>query len=212
MNSEASGTAERRERWDKRYASKELVWSAGPNETFAGEMAELTPGRALDVACGEGRNALWLAEHGWCVTAIDFSSVAIDKARRIAAHRGVEVEWLAADISTCQLEAEAYDLVAVLFLHTDPDERSRWLQAVAEALKPGGTFIYIGHDPSNIEKGVGGPQDPRFLPSAEALSSALEGFDIVTAQVIERPVASDPGHGGEQTGVAFDTLVRAVKR
>mgnify|MGYP001824558624 FL=1 len=212
MQQAASGNAERRERWDKRYASKELVWSAGPNETFAREVAGLQPGRALDVACGEGRNALWLAERGWRVTAVDFSPVAIDKARRIGAHRGVEVEWLAADVSACQFDAEGYDLVAVLFLHTDPEERSRWLQAVLKSLKPGGPFIYIGHDPSTIEAGVGGPQDPLFLPSADALCAALEGFDVITAEVIERPVASDPGHGGEPDGIALDTLVRAVKR
>ena len=87
-----SGNAERRARWDKRYASKDLVWSAGPNETFAREVGSLTPGRAVDVACGEGRNALWLAEQGWQVTAIDFSTVAIKKAQPIAQHRGVEVQ------------------------------------------------------------------------------------------------------------------------
>jgi len=204
-------TAQRRARWDERYAAKGLVWSATPNTTFAAEVADLTPGRALDVACGEGRNALWLAEQGWQVTGIDFSGVAIDKARQIAEHRGLQIEWLAEDVSRYPLPAASFDLVAVLFLHTDPAERQLWLHNVLSALKTGGTFLYIGHDPSNIEHGVGGPQDPRLLPDTAELLDALPDFEVITAQVIERAVASDPGHGGGE-GVAFDTLVRAVKR
>ena len=206
-----AGNAERRARWDKRYASKDLVWSAGPNETFAREVGGLAPGRAVDVACGEGRNALWLAEQGWQVTAIDFSTVAIEKAQRIAQHRGVEVQFLAEDVAAYHLEAQVYDLAAVLFLHTDPGEREKWLANVLAALKPGGTFLYVGHDPSNIEHGVGGPQDPQFLPGTDELCGVLTGFEIIKAEVIERPVNSDPGHGGDAQGVALDTLVRAVK-
>ena len=214
-SSPASGNAARRARWDERYAASDLVWSAGPNETLAGEAAELRPGRALDVACGEGRNALWLAEQGWQVTAIDFSTVAIDKARRIAQRRGVDVQWLAADVAEYPLPANSFDLAVVLFLHTDEDERQKWLANVMQALKSGGTLLYVGHDPRNIAEGVGGPQDPRYLPDAAALSEALVGFDVLAAKVIERPVARDPGHGGDaddQSSVALDTFVRAVKR
>ncbi|MFD0328131.1 methyltransferase domain-containing protein [Streptacidiphilus monticola] len=76
------------EDWDRRYAAEELVWSAGPNRFVAEELAGLTPGRALDLAAGEGRNALWLAEQGWRVDAVDWSAVGLDKARRAAAARG----------------------------------------------------------------------------------------------------------------------------
>lgn len=205
---------ERRARWDQRYAAKDLVWSAGPNETFAREVAGLAPGCALDVGCGEGRNSLWLAEQGWQVTGIDFSAVAISKAQRLAEHRGVNVHWLAQDVSATPLPSDSFDMVAVLFLHTDAVERRRWLGNVTQALKSGGTFVYIGHDPSNIEQGVGGPQDPRFLPSAEELCEALVDFEVLRAGVIERPVASDPGHGGDanpESGTALDTLVCARK-
>ena len=79
--------------WDARYAGEQLVWSAEPNRFLVAEVDGLPPGRALDVACGEGRNAIWLAEHGWMVTAVDFSAVAIDKGRRLAAARDVAVHW-----------------------------------------------------------------------------------------------------------------------
>jgi hypothetical protein len=79
-----------------------------------------------------------------------------------------------------------------------------------DAVAPGGTFFYLGHDPANIEFGVGGPQDPDLLPSVNAIVSALPGFEIVTATVYERPVEADPGHGRDQSGLALDTFVRAV--
>ena len=207
--SEASTT--RRAKWDERYAAKDLVWSAGPNERFAAEVKGLNPGKALDIACGEGRNALWLAEQGWDVSAIDFSQVAIDKARRIAAKRQVEVNWLCEDVSTYALPEAEFDLVSLLYMHTDAAERHKWLSNTLAAVKPGGTFIYIGHDPSNIGDGRGGPQDPQYLPTAEQLVSAMDGFTVQFAGVIERTVASDPGHARETEGTALDTLVRAMR-
>jgi len=201
----------RRERWDERYAAKDLVWSAGPNERFAAEVAGIGPGKALDVACGEGRNALWLAEQRWDVTAIDFSKVAIDKARRIAAKRNVTVNWLCEDVTSSRLAAADFDLVAVLYMHTDPGERRKWLAGALGSVKSGGTFIYIGHDPSNIGQGAGGPQDPQYLPSAEELVAEMAGFSVEFAGVIARTVGSDPGHAVETEGTAMDTLVRAVR-
>lgn len=207
--SEASTT--RRAKWDDRYAAKDLVWSAGPNERFAAEVNGLNPGKALDIACGEGRNALWLAEQGWDVTAIDFSQVAIDKGRRIATKRQVTVNWLCEDVSTYVLPQAEFDLVSLLYMHTDATERHKWLTNTLAAVKPGGTFIYIGHDPSNIGEGLGGPQDPQYLPTAEELVSAMDGFSVQFAGVIERTVASDPGHAGETEGTALDTLVRLLR-
>jgi len=200
----------RRNLWNERYSAKELVWSAGPNRLFAEQTTELTPGSALDIACGEGRNALWLAEQGWQVTGIDFSDVAIGKAGRIGERRGVDVNWVVLDIAEEELPS-AFDLVCVLYLHTDPEERSRWLNRAIGAVKPGGTFLYIGHDPTNIEQGVGGPQDSALLPDAGEISVALIDFRIDAAGVVERPVDTDPGHGGDLTGVALDTFVRAVR-
>ena len=182
-----------RQMWNDRYAKRDLVWSAGPNELFATEIRGMKPGKAVDVACGEGRNAIWLAEQKWNVTAIDFSNVAIEKGRRIAAKRVVNVNWVAEDVSTWKLPKHKFDLVAVLYLHTTIREREQWLKNVIDSVKPSGTFIYIAHDPDNIENGVGGPQDPALLPAVAEITNALEGFDVKRAEVIERPVSSDPG-------------------
>jgi SAM-dependent methyltransferase len=195
--------------WDERYAARELVWSAGPNRQFADEIASLTPGTALDVACGEGRNAIYLAEQGWKVTAVDFSEVGIDKGKRIAVSRGVEVEWIVGDVSIAPLPEQAFDLVAILYLHTDPGQRERWLSRAVAAVAPGGTFVYIGHDPTNIEGGVGGPQDPAVLPDKEEILGYLSGFEVDRAEVMNRPVDNEPGHGKQLQGVALDTVVRA---
>ena len=111
-----------REDWNARYAQKELLWTAEPNRRFATEVAGVEPGRALDVACGEGRNAVWLAEHGWRVTGVDFSDVALAKGAELAARRGVEVEFVLADVCEYEPEPGAFDLVGVLYLQLPADE------------------------------------------------------------------------------------------
>lgn len=201
-----------REKWNQRYAARGLVWSAGPNQLLAEVTAELNPGAALDIACGEGRNALWLAERGWTVTAMDFSEVAISKARQIAERRNVNVNWQVEDVSACQLPEGEFDLVVITYLHTSPAERTRWLANAAAAVKPAGRFIYIGHDPSNIEHGVGGPQDPAVLPDAQVISATLTGFRVDVAEVVERPVTNEPGHKATLSGNALDTLVIACRQ
>lgn len=201
----------RKEVWNERYANRDLIWSAGPNRLFAAEVANLEPTTALDAACGEGRNALWLAEQGWQATGVDFSDVAIGKARRISAERGVQVNWVVADVARDELPEPGYDLVCVLYLHTDPAEREHWLPRLIAAVNPGGTFLYIGHDPRNIEHGVGGPQKLDLLPGPDAMREALNDFRMDRAETVERPVDNDPGHGKDLSGVALDTFVRAVR-
>ena len=201
----------KRDLWNERYAGRELIWSAGPNRLLEAEVASISPGRALDVACGEGRNALWLAAQGWQVSAVDFSSIAIEKARMIGGQRGLEVDWKVLDVAREALPVRSFDLVCVLYLHTDAAERARWLPAVIEAVAPGGTFLYIGHDPSNIEGGVGGPQNPELLPDCDALTKALDGFSVKSAEVLDRTVDADPGHGRNLSGIALDAFVRAIR-
>lgn len=199
----------RQARWNERYAARELVWSAGPNRLLEEAVSDMAPGSALDAACGEGRNALWLAEQGWTVTGVDFSDVAIGKARQIAERRGVTVDWQVLDLARETPPGGPWDLVCVLYLHTDADERARWLPRLVDAVAPGGTFLYIGHDASNIDHGMGGPQNPEYLPDTAAIAAALTGFRIDAARVVERQVATDPGHGGDPGGTALDTFVRA---
>jgi SAM-dependent methyltransferase len=194
------------EAWDERYAAVDLVWSAEPNRFLAAEVADLRAGRALDLACGEGRNAIWLAERGWEVTAVDFSRVAIDKARRLAEARGVTVTWAVADVVTATLQPRAFDLVVVLYLQLPARERATALGHAAGAVAPSGTLLVVGHDSTNLTDGWGGPQDPDVLYGPDDVVDAIGDLEIVRAERVERDVATDHG-----TKHAIDVLVRATR-
>jgi 2-polyprenyl-3-methyl-5-hydroxy-6-metoxy-1,4-benzoquinol methylase len=191
-----------REDWDKRYASVENLWAVRPNRFLVAEVEGLTPGRALDLACGEGQNAIWLATLGWDVTGVDFSEVAIAKARTRAERDGVQVEFTCADLLGYEPAAEAFDLVLVLYLHIPADGRTHVLANAAAALAPGGTFVLVGHDLTNLTDGVGGPSDPDLLCTPDQIASELPGLEIVKAERVLRDV-----HGEERD--AIDALVRA---
>jgi 2-polyprenyl-3-methyl-5-hydroxy-6-metoxy-1,4-benzoquinol methylase len=192
--------------WDQRYSCSELVWSGEPNRTVAAEVGGLAPGRALDLAAGEGRNAVWLAQQGWQVTAVDFSSTGLDKARRLAEQHGVHVETVTADVTGYQPEPGRYDLVVVAYLQLPAPVLAPVLAAAADALAPGGTLLLVGHDRANLAEGVGGPQDPTVLHTVADVTAALDGLRIVTAEQIRRPVQVE----GTQR-FAIDTLVRATR-
>jgi SAM-dependent methyltransferase len=194
--------------WDRRYAVSELVWTARPNRFLVAETEELRPGNALDLACGEGRNAVWLAERGWRVMGVDFSEVAIEKARRLAASRDVEVDWVAEDLLRYRFPAAAFDLVLVLYLQVPAAERSQIVRNAARAIAPGGTFLLVGHDSRNLKHGYGGPQDASVLYSADDVVADLDGFVIERAEMVERPVETPAG----DQAVALDVLVRARRR
>ena len=188
--------------WDERYAASELVWSAEPNVFVAAELTDLEPGRALDLAAGEGRNAIWLARQGWEVTASDFSQVALDKGRRLAGD--TEVRWVRADATQWD-EPAAYDLVVVAYLQLTATERRAALRAAYASLVVGGTLLVIAHDSSNLEEGTGGPQDPGVLMTAADVLGDLDDvpFDVLHAGRVGRTV-------GDLT--AWDCLVRLVRR
>lgn len=195
-----------RDAWDARYESVELLWSAEPNQFLVAEVADLLPGRALDLACGEGRNAIWLAEQGWEVTAIDFSPVALDKARRLAEARGVLVTWRLADVVTDRLEPAAFDLVAVFYLQISSASRRTAFATAARAVAPGGTLLVVGHDTTNLIDGWGGPRDAAVLYSTEDVVADIGDLEIVKAERVERPVLTEDG-----PKTAIDVLVRAIR-
>ncbi len=193
-----------REDWNARYAQKELVWSAEPNRRFVAEVAGLPPGRALDLACGEGRNAVWLAERGWRVTGVDFSDVALAKAEELAAGRGVEVDWVVADVLEYEPEPSAFDLVAVLYLQLSRDDLLHAVRAAVKAVAPGGTLVVLAHDTTNLTAGHGGPKDAAVLYTAEDVVPELGDMEVERAEAVERTV---PLRDGE--AVAVDAFVRA---
>ena len=114
----------RSDEWDRRYADSEFLWSAEPNRFVVQELSGLPPGKGLDLACGEGRNAVWLAERGWRVTAVDFSPVGLAKARRLADEREVSVDWLLADLLDYQPAPDTYQLALVTYLQIPAEERA----------------------------------------------------------------------------------------
>ena len=191
-----------REDWDKRYASVENLWAVKPNRFLVAETGDLNPGRALDLACGEGQNAIWLATLGWDVRGVDYSEVAISKARARADRDGVRVDFLVADLVSYEPEAAAFDLVVVLYLHIPLDERRGVLERAASALAPGGTFVFVGHDLTNLTEGVGGPSDPGLLCTPDEIAAELPGLEIEKAERVLRDVR------GEERD-AIDALVRA---
>ncbi|MDT0186511.1 class I SAM-dependent methyltransferase [Microbacterium sp. ARD31] len=203
--------------WDERYAASELVWSREPNGFVAAELADLPPGTAVDLAAGEGRNAIWLASRGWDATAVDFSQVALDKGARLAAEAGIEVTWVCADATSWQPPAPV-DLVVVAYLQLPADDRRRAVRSAITMLRPGGTLLLVAHDSTNLTEGTGGPQDPSVLMTAEDVLADLEGYDVevLRAERVAREVRSaDPAHhehGGEERRTAWDCLVRVVRR
>lgn len=209
--------------WDRRYSTAELVWSAAPNRFVVSELTGMRPGRALDLGTGEGRNAVWLAEQGWTVTGIDFSQVGLDKGRRLAASRSVNVDWIAQDLTEFRPDPGGYDLVLICYVHLPPEQRAALLRNALLALADEGTLLVIGHDVSNLTDGTGGPQNPEILYTPETVVAELGGggagapaggifgrrlprAEILRAERVQRPVRTD----GEVL-TAIDTLVRAVR-
>jgi SAM-dependent methyltransferase len=195
-----------RHSWDERYAAAELLWSAGPNRFVVDECSDLAPGRALDLACGEGRNAMWLAERGWHVTAVDFSNVALERGRKIAEQRGVDVQWEFADVTAYEPAAKQFDLVLVMYLQLPANERAVAFGRAAGAVAPGGTLLVVGHDVANVEHGHGGPRDASVCYSPSDVTACFDDLRVDKAVTVERPVDTDDG-----VRVALDALVRATR-
>jgi len=193
-----------RERWNRRWAGERAHASSAPSEFLIAEAEALPPGRALDVACGAGRNAVWLARRGWRVTGVDFSDVALRAARELAASAGVAVEWIEADAVTWIPPRGAYALVTVMYLQLPAAERRAALGHAAAAVAPGGTLLVVGHDRLNLTEGWGGPTQAEVLFTPDDVVSEIGGLVIESARRVRRAVAE--GAGARE---AIDALVRA---
>jgi SAM-dependent methyltransferase len=198
--------------WDSRYEKTDLMWSQGPNTWIEQVTAELPPGRALDLAAGEGRNAIWLASRGWDATALDFSSVALERAARIASERlgadAVRFHTECADLLTWSGAPRSYDLVIVVYLQIASEARAKVLRAAAAAVAAGGRLVVTAHDSENAVRGYGGPPDPSVLYTAEDVTEDLRGtgLDVMRAERVVRVV---PTESGDRE--ALDCLVVATR-
>ena len=193
------------EGWDERYRASELVWGVAPNRWGEQEVADLRPGNALDLACGEGRNAIWLASQSWRVTAVDFSAVAVGKGKALEARELAKpsIAWVVADATTFTAP-QPVDLALLCYLQLPAGERRAAVRAAARALGPGGVLLVIAHDSRNLADGTGGPQDPAVLYTAGDVAADLDGLDLAVEKAEEalRPVA-----GADRP--AIDVLFRA---
>jgi len=194
--------------WDERYRDSALVWSAEPNRWVAEVAGALPVGRAIDLAAGEGRNAIWLAGLGWTVTAVDFSQVGLDKGRQLAGAQpgdvAARITWECADLQEYVPEPAAYDLVLLAYLHLDADKRPGTISLAAAAVAPGGRLLVVGHDLANLTGGYGGPQDPGVLYTADDLRRETAGAGLVVESAAQRQRPVD----GERDAIDVVFLAR----
>lgn len=187
--------------WDERYRSAELVWGAPPNRFVVAELDDVAPGVAVDLACGEGRNAHWLAARGWQVTGVDFSRVAIEKARQLAPLPGLQ--FRCADAIDYRPETPV-DLALLCYLQLPAPQRRAAVRNAAAMLAPGGAVLVVAHALRNLTDGVGGPQDAGVLCTPAQLVDDLDGtgLQVERAEEVLREV-----DGSDRP--AIDLIVRA---
>ena len=194
-------------RWDERYAGRDYLWDVGPNQFVERHVVGMEPGTAIDLAAGEGRNAVWLARQGWRVQAVDFSQVGLDKAARLAADHGVadRIELINADV-LAWTPPEAVDLVVMAYLQLPSPQVRTALEHAATWLGPGGRLLIVAHDRSNIRQGHGGPSDPDYCYDLDETVALLGDLDVEVAEVARREVETEDG-----PRIALDTLVVASR-
>lgn len=194
--------------WDLRWTDKLLHAHGEPSSVVLAELEGLASGRALDFGCGNGRHAMWLAERGWRVTAVDFSTEALRQARQRSAASGIHVDWVEADLIDYEPESQAFDLVLVAYLHIPRGDRGPILAKASAAVATGGTLLLVGHDMTNIGTGAPGPTSPALLYTPTDIVPELPELEIERAEQVRRPVELDDGSEVE----AIDALVLATRR
>ncbi len=199
--------------WDERYQSSSTLWSGHPNPQLVTEAAGLAAGTALDVGCGEGADAIWLAERGWQVTAVDLSVVALERAAAQAVKIGAAVArritWQHADLGSWVPAAASYDLVSAQFLHLPKDQRELIHRRLAESVAPGGTLLIVGHHPSDLQTTIPRPPLPELFFTATDVAASLSPREwTILVQEARARSAQDPD--GRSVTI-HDTVVRAQR-
>lgn len=184
--------------WEERFASTpEYVYGTDPNDFLVEAVSGLAPGRALCLAEGEGRNAVYLASLGFAVTSVELTAAGVAKTKALAKARGVEVDAQQGDLATVQLGDARYDLVVSIFAHCEEAIRIALHRALASALVPGGRFVLEAYTPDQIGRGTGGPQERSVAMDLERLRGELIGLELEHAVELVRPVIEGPLHHGD---------------
>lgn len=184
--------------WDQRYDTSDFVFGSKPSRFLKINSSCLKAGEnALSVADGEGRNAVFMAEQGMRVMAMDSSSVGLEKARRLATERGVDVDFQLADLRNWDWDETQYDLIAAVFIQfADPAFRAEIFDGMERALKPGGLLMLHGYTPKQIEYGTGGPPVPELLYTRDMLADRFSHWDILRLEDYEAELDEGTGHSG----------------
>jgi len=190
--------------WDQRYAQPGYLFGVEPADFIRAQAGELAPGsRVLCVADGEGRNSAYLAGLGHEVTAFDASPVALEKARALAAEKGVSVDFQHAGIEDWDW-SQGFDAVVGVFIQfTPPDLRARLFDWMAQAVRPGGLLLLHGYAPRQVEYGTGGPGNPDHMYTEDLLRAAFDGWEILRLEDYDRVIDEGPGHSGQSALVDF---------
>lgn len=184
-------------KWDERYQPEEYVFGTEPNE-FIARIRPYLPaqGRALDLATGEGRNGIFLAQLGLEAEGVDMSARGLEKAQKLAQQKGVRFATRLANITEMPLPAGHYAVITSVFCHFAEPERSRTLQRMITALQSGGLFAGVFYHPDQIGRGTGGPSDPAMLGTLEEMQQALHGLEWLVAEHSLREMKEGSRHQG----------------
>ncbi|ANH05723.1 MAG: SAM-dependent methyltransferase [Bradyrhizobium sp.] len=177
--------------WDRRFEREDYLFGTEPNAFLASQAFRLKPGmKVLAVADGEGRNGVWLAEHGLDVVSIDASTVGLAKARELARRRGVTLQTVLADLAQWEWEPETYDLVVAIFVQFAPPElRRKMFEGFHTCLKPGGLLIMQGY-------GTGGPPHADHLYTQDLLIRSFGHWEIRHLRAHDSVIEEGAGHSG----------------
>ncbi len=188
--------------WNERYADSDYFYGTEPNG-FLEEQCGILTGPVLSISEGEGRNGVFLATRGLGVTGVDLSSVALEKAQRLAESKGVGIKTIVADLETFEPDENAYGAVISISAHLPSSVRATLYPRLERALRPGGILLLEAYSPDQLSKNTGGPKDPDMLMSIEKIRREFPNLEPILLQEIEREVSEGKGHTGLASVVQF---------
>lgn len=183
--------------WDERYSSEEYIYGKDPNNFLANAVGKIPKGKVLCVAEGEGRNAVFLAEQGYQVVAVDSSAVGLEKARQLAQERGVSIETIVSDLAHFDIEPDSWHGVVSIFAHVPPQVRKELHKKIVKGLHSGGTLILEAYRPDQLKYKSGGPPTAEFMMTLEGLEEELKGLNFDYGVELDRDVVEGKFHTGK---------------